>query len=97
MLVISPTTWIWVRPATSATTTHVMIVVMYGVPKRGCTLLTPCGSRRSRLIEKKMRGWLMSMTSSTDVMPATAPAETRPAAQPWPMNASAYATGALRN
>ncbi len=44
-----------------------------------------------------MRGWLISITSSTDVMPATAPAETRPAAQPWPMKASAYATGALRN
>ena len=32
MLVISPTTWIWVNPAATATTTHVMIVVMYGVP-----------------------------------------------------------------
>ena len=53
------------------------MVVMYGVPKRGCTLLTPGGSRRSRLIAKKMRGWLMSMTSSTLVMPATAPADTR--------------------
>ena len=38
---------------------------MYGVPNRGCTLLTPGGSSRSRLIAKKMRGWLMSMTSST--------------------------------
>ena len=73
----------------SATTTHVMIVVMYGVPNRGCTLLTPCGSRPSRLIAKKMRGWLMSMTSSTDVIPATAPAETRYDAQSWPITASA--------
>ena len=54
-----------------------MIVVMCGVPKRGCTLLTPGGSSWSRLIAKKMRGWLMSMTSSTLVMPATAPADTR--------------------
>jgi len=49
-----------------------MMVVMYGVPKRGCTALTPWGSNRSRLMEKKMRGWLISMTSSTLVMPATA-------------------------
>ena len=69
--------------------TQVMIVVMYGVPNFGWTLLTPCGSRPSRLIAKKMRGWLMSITSSTEVMPATAPAETRPAAQSWPMTASA--------
>ena len=44
-----------------------------------------------------MRGWLMSMTSSTEVMPATAPALTRPAAQSWPITSSAKATGAFRN
>ena len=42
---------------------HVMIVVMYGVWNLGCTLLTPRGRSPSRLIEKKMRGWLMSITS----------------------------------
>ncbi len=89
MLVISPTTWICVSPATSATITQVMIVVMYGVPNFGCTLLTPCGSRRSRLIEKKMRGWLMSITSSTEVMPHTAPARRGPRPNPGRMNASA--------
>ena len=66
------------------------------MPNRGCTLLTPCGSSPSRLIAKKMRGWLISITSSTDVMPATAPAETRYAAQSWPMRLSAKATGAFR-
>ncbi len=66
-----------------------MIVVTYGVLNFGWTLLAPAGSSRSRLIAKKMRGWLMSMTSSTLVMPATAPAETRPAAQSWLMTASA--------
>ena len=66
-----------------------MIVVMYGVRNLGWTLLTPAGSRWSRLIAKKMRGWLMSMTSSTLVMPATAPAETSPAAQSLWMTASA--------
>src|SRR5687767_8638812 len=96
MLVISPTTWICVKPATIATTTHVMIVVMYGVPNLGWTLLTPRGSRPSRLIAKKMRGWLKSITSSTEVMPATAPADTRYAAQSWLITDSAYATGALR-
>ena len=89
MLVISPRTWIGVKPATIATITPVMIVVMYGVRNFGCTLLTPGGSSWSRLIEKKMRGWLMSITSSTLVMPATAPAETSPAAQPLLMTASA--------
>ena len=69
--------------------TQVMIVVMYGVRNLGCTLLTPGGSSRSRLIAKKMRGWLMSMTSSTLVIPATAPAETRPAAQSRLMTDSA--------
>ena len=90
MLVISPSDLDRERsPATMATMTQVMIVVMYGVRKRGCTLLTPAGSSRSRLIEKKMRGWLMSMTSSTLVMPATAPADTSPAAQSLLMTASA--------
>ena len=56
MLVISPTTWICVKPATIATTTHVMMVVMWGVPNRGCTLLTAGGSSPSRLMAKKMRG-----------------------------------------
>src|SRR5574339_1228402 len=44
-----------------------------------------------------MRGWLISITSNTLVMPATAPADTRYAAQSCPMSASAYATGAFRN
>ena len=69
--------------------TPVMIVVTYGVLNLGWTLLAPAGSRRSRLIAKKMRGWLMSITSSTLVMPHTAPAETRPAAQSWWMTARA--------
>src|ERR687887_2656534 len=81
MLVISPRIWIGTKAATSATMTHVMIVVIYGVRNRGCTLLTPAGSSWSRLIVKKIRGWLMSMTRSTLVMPATAPADTSPAAQ----------------
>jgi hypothetical protein len=67
------------------------------VPNFGWTLLTPGGSSRSRLIEKKMRGWLISITSSTLVMPAAAPAETSPAAQFWLITESANATGAFRN
>ena len=43
--VISPTTSMRSRPANTATTTPVMMVVMYGVPKRGCTLLMPGGSK----------------------------------------------------
>src|SRR5688572_3502322 len=81
MLVISPSTWIGVNPATIETMTPVMIVVMYGVRYLGWTLLTAAGSNWSRLMAKKMRGWLISMTSSTLVIPATAPAETSPAAQ----------------
>src|SRR5688572_15526751 len=89
ILVISPTTWIGVKPAKTATMTPVMMVVMYGVRYLGWTLLTAAGKRPSRLIAKKMRGWLMSMTRSTLVIPATAPADTRPAAQSLLMTASA--------
>src|SRR5215212_4643447 len=42
-----------------------------------------------------MRGWLMSITSSTLVIPATAPADTRPAAQSLLMTDSAYPTGTM--
>src|SRR4029450_12054032 len=62
MLVISPRIWIGTKPATSATIVQVMIVVMYGVRNFGWTLLTPAGRSWSRLIEKKMRGWLMGKT-----------------------------------
>ena len=89
MLVISPRIWIGTKPATMATMTHGDDRGDVGRPEFGWTLLTPAGSSRSRLMEKKMRGWLMSMTSSTLVIPATAPAETRPAAQSLWMTASA--------
>ena len=75
----------------------VMIVVMCGVPKRRVDLADAAGTSPSRLIEKKMRGWLSSMTRRHDVKPATAPAETSPAAQSWPITLNAKPTGALRN
>ncbi len=43
--------------AISATITLVMNVINTGVPKRGCTLLSRCGSSPSRAITKKMRDW----------------------------------------
>ena len=43
----------------------VTIVVTCGVWKRGWTARKTGGSRPSRLIEKKMRGWPIWKTSST--------------------------------
>ena len=53
MLVISPTTWIGTSPATMATITQVMIVVMYGVWKPGCTLLTPSAEVRRGSLRRR--------------------------------------------
>ena len=69
----SPSSAIGKKPATTAATTPVMIVVTYGVWNFGCTLPKTGGSRPSRLIEKKMRGWPMSITSTTDARPTMAP------------------------
>ena len=57
--------------------TPVTIVVTYGVPNFGCTLPNTGGSKPSRAIEKKMRGWPMSITSTTDASPKIAPISTR--------------------
>ena len=69
--------WKSSRAAATATTMPVSSVVVDGTRVTGFTLAAHAGSRPSRAIAKKMRGWLMSITSSTDVMPATAPADTR--------------------
>ena len=52
----SPSRSIGKKPASTAATTPVTMVVMYGVRKRGCTLPNTGGNSPSRDIEKKMRG-----------------------------------------
>ena len=73
----------------------VRIVDFQGVRNRSCTApKNPLGSRPSRAIARKIRGWLSIMTSSTDVMPATAPIEIRSCAQGSPTWRKASDTGA---
>ena len=54
----------------------VMMVPMYGVLNRGCTRARNGGSRPSRAIDMKIRGWPSWNTSSTLLMAITAPSET---------------------
>ena len=49
---------------------------MYGVPKRGCIVADALGQQSVVAIEKKMRGWLISMTSSTLAQAGDAPSVT---------------------
>jgi hypothetical protein len=56
-----------------ATSTPVQIVLPNGVPNCGWILRNHCGSRPSRLIEKKMRVCPSWNTSSTAVIEMTAP------------------------
>ena len=69
----SPSSAIGKKPATIAATMPVTIVVTYGVWNFGWTLPNTAGSSPSRLIEKKMRGWPRSITSTTDARPRIAP------------------------
>ena len=59
-----------------ATNRPVMMVPMYGVLKRGCTRARNGGSRPSRAIDMKMRGWPSWNTSSTLLIAMTAPSDT---------------------
>ena len=55
-----------------ATKTPVRIVDFHGVRNLGWTApKKPGGSRPSRAMARKTRGWLSIITSSTEVMPAT--------------------------
>ena len=74
-------------------TTPVRIVVTCGVRYFGWTFAAHGGSRPSRAIEKKMRGWPSWNTSSTDVVAKTAPSEMMPAAQCMPSAENAVASG----
>ena len=70
-----------------------MIVVMYGVPKRGCTFAAIGGKRPSLAMAKKMRGCPRSITSMTDDRPAMAPISTAVASQSWPVASTPTAMG----
>ena len=73
MLVSSTTSLMFRNVAQTATTTPVRMVVTWGVRCLGCTLAAHFGSRPSRAIEKKMRGWPSWKTSSTPLVAQTAP------------------------
>ena len=53
-----------------------MIVVAYGMRVRGWSFAAHCGSRPSRAIAKKMRGWPYWNTSSTADIDTAAPSAT---------------------
>ena len=78
-----------------ATKTPVRIVDFQGVRNRSWTAPKKLGGTRpSRAIASKMRGWLSIMTSSTEVMPVSAPTEIRNCAQGSPTWRNASETGA---
>ena len=71
------------------------MVDFQGVRKRGCTAPKKLGGTSpSRAMASSTRGWLSISTSSTEVMPATAPTEMRNWAQGRPACWKASATGA---
>ena len=73
----------------------VRIVDFHGVRNRGCTApKKPGGSSPSRAMARKIRGWLSIITSSTDVIPATAPTEISSCAHGSPACRNASDTGA---
>ena len=58
----------------AATHTPVRMVDFHGVRNRSWTApKNPVGSKPSRAMARKIRGWLSIITSSTEVIPATAP------------------------
>ncbi len=57
MLHNSTTSLMFVAAEKTATSTPVKIVVTCGVRNLGCTLAAHWGSKPSRAMEKKMRGW----------------------------------------
>ena len=69
-------------------------VMRTGVPVRGLTRATACGSRPSRPMAKPMRVMVMRSTRITDVSPATAAIDTSDDAQPSPTWSKASAIGA---
>ena len=80
-------------PAKNATTLPASQVVTWGVWDVGCTLAAHRGSRPSRAIEKKMRGWPSWKTTRTEVVANTAPSEMISAGQPMPRAENAVASG----
>ncbi len=70
-----------------------MIVVVAGMCVRGCTFAAHFGSRPSRAIAKKMRGWPYWNTSSTADIDTTAPSATMPLTALNPASSSARASG----
>ena len=93
MLVSSARTSMGNMPPAIAQTTPVMMVVMWGVPKRGWILVATLGNRPSIAIEKKMRGWPSNMTSMTEVRPAMAPISTAKVSQLMPGGGDAHRDG----
>ena len=81
--------------ATVPTKIPVRMVDFHGVRKRACTApKNPVGRRPSRAIAMKTRGWLSIMTSSTEVMPVSAPIEISIRAHGSPAWRKASETGA---
>ena len=83
------------KAAPMATKTPVRIVDFHGV--RNFSWIAPkklCGTRPSRAIARMTRGWLSIMTSSTEVMPVSAPSEIRNCAHGSPTCRNASETGA---
>ena len=71
MLVIFPTTAIGANAANSDTNTIRIRLQRHGVRNRGWTSRNTLGSNRSFAMEKKTRDWPRSMTSMTEVRPAS--------------------------
>ena len=83
---------------TRPTKMPVTMVARCGVRKRGWTAPKKLrGMSPSRAIANRMRAWLSMRTSSTLVIPTTAPAEISRCATPSPRAANASATGASRS
>ena len=84
ILTNSPNMLIGSAPAMMAAAPPVMMVVIYGVLKRLCTLEKDFGKSPSFDIAKKMRGCPISRTSITELKPAMAPIFTNIRNQPIP-------------
>ena len=76
MLVSSTASLMFMNADSPPTTTPVMIVVTCGVWYFGWIFAAHGGSRPSRAIEKKIRGWPSWNTRSTELIAITAPSPT---------------------
>ena len=82
------------KPAMAATTTPVIRVIRYGVPKVGCTLAIARGSSPSRPIANPTRHWPSIRIIATTTRPMQAPTEMRSPIQSTPAAENAVASGA---